>query len=93
MTRLFDQGVTVRTSELLLPQIGEATARVHPATAKKLKLDGQAEVKLNGTTTKIKVVKDETVPASVALLPRSMGVPINGPAVITIKPTKQEGHQ
>jgi hypothetical protein len=40
-----------------------------------LKIDGfQAEVRL-----------DETVPASVALLPRSMGFPIDAPVVAGLK--------
>ena len=93
VTCLYDQGITVRTSELLLPHIGEPAMRLHPDTAGKLGLNGLAEIKLDGAVVKLKVVLDETVPVSVALLPRSMGFPIHEPAVITVNSAKQKGHQ
>jgi len=93
ITRLYDCGITVRTSELLLPHIGEAALRVHPDTAAKLGINALAEVTLDGSALKLKVIVDETVPVSVALLPRSMGLPIHEPAVISVNPAKQEGHQ
>jgi NADH-quinone oxidoreductase subunit G len=91
VARLYDQGVTVTTSELLRPHIGEATVRLHPETAKKLAEGDLAEVKVNGESVQARVVLDESVPASVALLPRSMGFPVSEPAVVSVKAAKQEG--
>ena len=81
------------TSELLLPHIGETTMLLNPVTAGKLGISDLAEITVNGDTLKVKVVLDETVPASVALLPRSMGFSVREPAVISAKAAKQEGHQ
>jgi NADH-quinone oxidoreductase subunit G len=85
VTRLYDRGVTVATSGLLAERIGELTVALHPDGAKKLGLDGTAEVRLNGTAARARVVVDENVPASVVLLPRSMGFPIHAPAVAELK--------
>jgi NADH-quinone oxidoreductase subunit G len=93
ITRLYDLGITVRTTALLAPHIGEATLRVHPETAKKAGLQDSAEIHLNGFETTLKVVMDESVPASVGLVPRSMGIPIHEPVVVSVNPVKQEGHQ
>ena len=93
VTRLYDHGLTVFTSELLLPHIGEATMLLNPATAGKLGVNDLAEITANGVIMQVKVVLDETVPASVALLPRSMGFPVHEPAAISVKAAKQEGRQ
>ncbi len=93
ITRLYDLGITVRTTALLAAHIGEATLRVHPDTAKKLGLQDSAEIQLDGFETTLKVVLDKAVPASVGLVPRSMGIPIHGPAAISVNPVKQEGRQ
>ncbi len=85
VTRLYDQGITVSTSEMLRPHIGDGYVMLHPATAKTFGLDGLASVKLDGRTAKLKVVLDEAVPASVALLSRSMGFPIQAPAIAELK--------
>jgi NADH-quinone oxidoreductase subunit G len=93
VTRLYDNALTVRTSGLLQPHIGEAAMRLHPDTAARHGIKDKVEIKLDGATVNLKAVLDETVPASVALLPRSMGVPIQGPAVISVNSGKQEGHR
>ena len=85
VTRLFDRGVTVATSKLLQGRIGEAGVIVHPDAAKKLGLGETAEVRLNGVTTQVRVILDRSVPASVVLVPRSMGLPIDAPAAAGLK--------
>ncbi len=85
VTWLYDRGITVATSEMLHAHIGEASIVLHPETAKSLGLDTLVSVKLDSTTAKLKVLMDEAVPASVALVPRSMGFPINAPAVAVLK--------
>ena len=83
ITRLYDRGITVSTSELLRAHIGEATVLLHPETAKKLGVAAGGQVKVNGFRAKVRL--DATVPASVALLPRRLGFPINAPAVAELK--------
>ena len=93
ITSLYDQGTTVRNTPLLLAHIGEASLRIHPDTAKKLDLQDSAEIRLDGFAANLKVVVDETVPASVGLVPRSMGIPLHEPALVKVNPVKQEGRQ
>jgi len=85
VTRLYDRGVTVATSKLLTARIGEPTVFLHQDGAKKLGLDGAAEVRVNGSSVRARVVVDGNVPASVVLLPRSMGFPLQAPAVADLK--------
>jgi NADH-quinone oxidoreductase subunit G len=83
VTRLYDRGITVTTSELLRSHIGEASVLLHPETAKKLGVAAGGQVEVNGFRAEVRL--DPTVPASVALLARSMGFPINAPAVAELK--------
>jgi NADH-quinone oxidoreductase subunit G len=83
VTRLYDCGITVTTSELLRAHIGEATVLMHPETAKKLGVAAGGQVKVHGYLAEVRL--DATVPASVVLMPRSMGFPINAPAVAELK--------
>jgi len=87
ITKLFDQGITVKTSTLLAAHIGAASLVLHPDTAKRYKLDPSVnvQVSLGGVDYHLGVVLDENVPASVALLPRSMGIPLHSPEVIDLK--------
>jgi predicted molibdopterin-dependent oxidoreductase YjgC len=83
----YDRGLTVISSEILQAHIGEATLCISPDTAAqyKVKTGEMTQLKINGTVCKVRVLVDETVPASVAILPRSMGIPINSPAAISLK--------
>jgi NADH-quinone oxidoreductase subunit G len=83
VTRIYDRGLTVSTSELLLPHIGVAAVFLHPDSAAKLGVKAGEQLKVNGFQAEVRL--DETVPASVALLPRSMGFPINAPVVAGLK--------
>jgi NADH-quinone oxidoreductase subunit G len=83
VTRLYDRGITVTSSELLHAHVGEASAFIHPATAMKFNLAAGGQVKINGFLARVQL--DETVPASVVLLPRSMGFPINAPVPAGLK--------
>ncbi len=87
VTKLYDQGLTVRSSKLLESHIGAATVTLHPEAAKRLGAGAGelVEISLNGTTAQVSVLLDETVSASVALLPRGMGLPISGPVVAGLK--------
>ena len=83
ITRLYDRGITIFTSELLRTRIGEPTVLLHPESAKRLGLTKGEQVTLGGFQAAVRL--DSTVPASVALLPRSMGFPVNVPAVAELK--------
>lgn len=91
VTRLYDHGLKVFPSELLHERMGELTMVLHPTTAKKygLMTGDQVKVNLNGTSANVLLRIDETVPTGVALLPRSMGLPITAPAVITVQAAKK----
>lgn len=83
ITHLYDRGVTVTTSELLLSHIGAAAVFLHPDTASKLGASAGDQVKVNGFQAELRI--DATVPVSVALLPRSMGFPLNAPVIAGLK--------
>ncbi len=83
VTRLYDRGLTVATSELLLPHIGAAAVFLHPASAVRLGVKAGEQLNIDGFQAEVRL--DETVPASVALLPRSMGFPINAPVIAGLK--------
>jgi hypothetical protein len=83
ITRLYDRGITIFASEILHLRTGEAAVLLHPESARKLGLVAGEQVTLGGF--RVEVQLDTTVPASVALLPRSMGLPVSDPAVVELK--------
>jgi len=83
ITRLYDLGVTVAMSELLEARIGEAYLVLHPEAAKKLGVEGGGGVEINGSRLEVRL--DATISAGVALVPRSMGVPITGPVIVKLQ--------
>ena len=85
VTRLYDLGVTVATSELLKARIGEAYIILHPEEAKKLGVEAGGRVEVNGS--RLEVWLDATISAGVALIPRGMGVPISEPVIVKLKKT------
>ena len=95
VTRLYDHGLKVYPSELLHERMGELTMVLHPTTAKKygLMTGDMVKVNLNGTSANVLLHIDETVSTGVALLPRSMGLPITAPAVITVQAAKKDRGQ
>jgi NADH-quinone oxidoreductase subunit G len=82
VTRLYDRGITVVTSELLLPHIGQPSIILHPEAAKSLGIQQGDRVTLNGV--EAQAVLDDTVPSSVVLVPRSMGLPVGMPVAATL---------
>ncbi len=86
VTRLYDLGLTVQTSSLLSQRIGRLTVALHPETAKRLGVEPGSRVKLSfdGVSGEALVTLDDTISAGVALVPRSMGLPIHGPAPLKV---------
>jgi NADH-quinone oxidoreductase subunit G len=83
ITRLYDCGITVATSVLLRQRIGEAYVVLHPDAARKLGVAAGEKVELNGSRLEVRL--DATITPGVALVPRSMGFPVNAPAVAELK--------
>jgi hypothetical protein len=61
--------------------------KLNPLDAEKQKAtDGMTvSLQVNGTSTSVVVQLDENIPVGFALVPRSMGVSIEGPAAIDIR--------
>jgi len=83
VTRLYDRGITVRTSELLRQRIDGAIILLNPEMAKTLEVEAGGQVELNGNRLEARL--DASVPASVVLVPRSMGIPIHTPVAAKLK--------
>lgn len=90
VTKLYDMGVTVRFSSLLAARIGSPVVTLHPLAAQRLGLTAGDAVKvdLGGHTADVTVRLDETIPTGVALLPRSMGLPIYAPTPLSVGKAK-----
>ncbi len=86
ITRLYDRGITVTPSTLLKDRLSGPVLRLHPQTAAAFNLAQGVEthLTLNGVTAPVGVQLDETLPQDVALLPRSVGLPIWEPVAITV---------
>jgi len=87
ITRLYDRGVMIRTSEVLEPRLVSFQLMIHPAQAEKLGLaDGvQAEIALGDVVYQGRIQTDEGVPEGVVLVPRSLGIPLTGPVNAEVK--------
>jgi anaerobic selenocysteine-containing dehydrogenase len=76
----------VETSPLLCPHLVKPAVYLHPRTAAGLGLEqGQpVTITLSGMDYSSSVLLDENAPEGVALVPRSAGLPVNAPLVITL---------
>jgi NADH-quinone oxidoreductase subunit G len=83
VTHLYDNGGTLADSALLRDHIGETEVILHPASAEKLGLAVGATIDILGCPASVRL--DDGVPASVVLVPRSMGLPVPAPAVVKLK--------
>lgn len=87
VTRLYDQGRTVAATDFLSARIPDPYAVLNPDDAERLGVAPGESVHLliKGTTAPVQAVLDEDTPPGVVLVPRSLGVPITGPAPVEIK--------
>jgi NADH-quinone oxidoreductase subunit G len=87
VTRLYDRGRTVTPSVLLHARLAGPEICLHPATAAGLNLaeHDTVTVSLSGISYPLAVRLDEALPEGVAVLPRSVGVPLFGPRVVTLE--------
>jgi hypothetical protein len=87
VTRLYDRGKTVFSSELLRSRIGDPTIQLNAEDADLLKvMEGTSVVVLlNEVEVPAIAHLDETLPRGIVLVPRSMGFPIREPGGIEIR--------
>jgi NADH-quinone oxidoreductase subunit G len=87
IARLYDRGQTVLPSKMLHQRIAHPYVILHPSEAARLKLSGSdtAELILNGASTFVTLRLEESLPPGVALVPRSHGIPISGPAPANLR--------
>jgi len=91
ITILYDQGQTICPSLLLHQRIPPAHIAVHPDVAVRLNfVDGtQVQLKMEGISVKARLHISEQVPLDVAIVPRSLGIPISSPVPIEIKAVEE----
>ena len=84
VTSLYDYGTTVAPSEVLHPRIPQPFLVLNPADAdNQMATDGMTvDIIVNGASATVVVKVNEGIPVGFALVPRSMGVSIDGPAVV-----------
>jgi NADH-quinone oxidoreductase subunit G len=87
INRLYDRGTTLVPSELLHRRLARPYVALSPEDAGRLGIsDGAAvQVLLNGAAAIVDVRVDETLTAGYVLVPRSLGMPINGPAPVEVR--------
>ncbi len=88
VTRLYDQGSIVARSEILRPRLQRPHVVMNPADAAELGLGSGRSVRvaINGASAEVAARVSPTVPAGAVLVPRSMGLPIDGPRRVLIEP-------
>jgi anaerobic selenocysteine-containing dehydrogenase len=87
VNKLYDRGLTVRPAGLLDLRVGEPTVSLHPDAAARLGLTEGARVTISfdGVRGEAQVKLDATISTGVALVPRSMGIPIHEPVPAKVK--------
>ncbi len=87
ITLLYDHGQMIHRSRLLEQRIPRANIVINPVDAQRMSLTEGSMVKfsLNGSPVEAELQVNEKAPAGVALVPRSLGLPITSPALIELK--------
>lgn len=87
VTKLYDQGVTIRATQLLAQRIGDRAFVVSPEDAEKLGVkEGESlQIHVDGTAFTGKVEFELGLPQNTLLVRRSMGVPLNEAKVVTLR--------
>lgn len=86
VTILFDRGQTISWSDMLQKRLPQPYIMIHPDTAAVYNLsDGMSiKVLVKGMTISVLVRLDQAVPTGVALIPRSLGIPVLEPQSIQL---------
>ncbi len=93
VTKLYDRSVVMMQSPLLHNRMAKAVLSMHPDTAAQYGLqDGQpAKIELDGGMYTVEIHLDQALPLSVALLPRSVGVPLTSSSVLKVPSGEEAG--
>ena len=84
VTRLYDRGITVLSSEILRQRIPEVYVAVRSEAVTGAE-GAQVQLLLGGHEVSATLRIDENVPQGVVLIPRSMGLPIESPEPVMMK--------
>ncbi len=92
VTRLYDRGTMVMPSTLLHGRIPQPYIALNPQDAGRLGAGEGATVEIiQPESSALSSVRlDETVPLGVLLVPRSLGVPIDGPVAVELRVVERE---
>jgi len=84
VTRLYDRGQTLEGNHILQQRLAKTALHLHPQQAARLGLsaDDRVTFTLEGLEYEAPVMLDSSAPLGVALVPRSVGLPVFGPVVI-----------
>lgn len=88
VTCLYDQGTTLLPTEMLHERIPESFIKLNPADAERMRIPGDAQVRVvldDKPAVFARVRLDDSIPERVVLVPRSFGLPIDGPTSVEIK--------
>jgi len=88
VTRLFDRGTTILPSKVLAPRLAPARLEINPADASHLSIgEGQeVEVRWSEQTRRLPAAIRDEVPGGVVLVPRGVGLPLESPVIVQIRP-------
>jgi NADH-quinone oxidoreductase subunit G len=87
INRLYDRGTTLYPSEILHRRLARPFVALSREDAGRLGIvdGGGVEVVLNGAAALVEARVDGTLPTGYVLVPRSLGMPINGPAPVEVR--------
>ena len=87
VTRLYDRGTTLLPSALLHQRIPMPYIAMNPNDARRVHIlpGATAQIAVNDIAMMVSVDVAENVPAHVVLVPRSLGIPLLGPAPIEVR--------
>ncbi len=90
VTRLYDQGIMIHTSKILGPRLIKNQLIVNPIDGEKagLSAGSRVDISLGERTYEAAVDLDQKVPEGVILIPRSVGIPLDGPENAALKAVK-----
>ena len=90
-TRLYDMGTTILASELLQNRIPEPYVVLNPDDATRMHIPEGSKVYVNlaeKPAVIANVLFNDSLADRVVLIPRSFGIPINGPTPVEVKPAR-----
>lgn len=92
VTRLFDRSQTMLSSVMMQKRLAQPQFWLHPETAGRFGLAELAQVdfSLNGSSTSVNIHLDASLPTGIGLVPRSVGLPINAPALVRFQKAVEE---